>query len=149
MPRAQNKTYSVLLVDDSEDDRLFMRRALDQNPRFAVVAEVCDGEDAIEYLSGQGGFGDREKHPFPDIMLLDLKMPRKTGHEVLQWLQAHKLGGLFVVVVSGSFLPEDVARSMALGAGAYYKKNALKEEQAAMIRAIENLADKFHDDPDH
>ena len=135
----RKEKYSVLLVDDSEDDRLFVRRAIQQNPKFFIVGEVCDGEDAIAYLKGQGAFNDRERHPFPDAMFLDLKMPRKTGHEVLQWLQAQSFNGLFVAVISGSFLPEDIARSKALGAHAYYKKNALKEEQEAMIREIADL----------
>ena len=142
MPRTTKERYSVLLIDDSEDDRLFMRRVLRQNPRFAIVGEVFDGEDAIGYLSGTGGFNDRGLHPFPDVLLLDLKMPRKTGHEVLEWLQTQHFNELFVAVVSGSILPEDVERSMALGANAYYQKDALKEELEAMVRQIEDLLDR-------
>src|ERR1700722_17008514 len=131
--------YSILLVDDSEDDRLFIRRAIQRCPQLFIVGEVNDGEGAIAYLEGRGAFHDRVKHPFPDAMLLDLKMPRKTGHEVLQWLQTRSFNDLFVVVVSGSFLPEDIDRSTALGAHAYYKKTALKEEQEAMLREIVQL----------
>jgi CheY-like chemotaxis protein len=134
--------FTVLLVDDSEDDRFFMRRALCNNPRLFVVGEACDGEDAIAYLSGQAVFSDREKHPFPDVLLLDLKMPRKTGYEVLQWLQTQAFSDLRVIVVSGSALPEDVARSLALGADAYHKKPALKQEQEAIVCEIESLLDR-------
>ena len=130
------ETYSVLLADDSEDDRLFMRLAIARNPRLTIVGEVSDGEDAISYLAGKGDFADRAQHPFPDLLLLDLKMPKKTGHEVLEWLNRQPFDKLFVAVVSGSFLVQDVQRSMNLGAHAYYKKNALKEEQEAMIRHI-------------
>src|ERR1700722_8985539 len=125
---AQN-TFSVLLVDDSVDDRLFARRALLRNPRFVVVAELCDGEAAIAYLAGEGAYGDRGKYPMPDVVLLDLKLPRKTGHEVLEWIQTQTFDGLQVVVLSGSFLPEDVTRCRELGAHAYFKKEALAEEQ--------------------
>jgi len=138
----EKKTYSVLLVDDSEDDRWFMRRALNGNSRFSVAGEACDGEVAIAYLSGQGGYEDRGKHPFPDVVLLDLKMPRVTGHEVLSWLQTQSFKGLFVAVLSGSILPEDIARSMALGAHAHFKKNAMEGERAAMIRVLEDLLDR-------
>jgi CheY-like chemotaxis protein len=130
------QTYSVLLADDSEDDRLFLRLAISRNPRLTIVGEVGDGEDAISYLAGHGDFENRERHPFPDLLLLDLKMPKKDGHEVLAWLNQQPFEGLFVAVVSGSFLVQDVQRSMALGAHAYYKKNALKEEQEAMIQQL-------------
>src|ERR1700677_2323260 len=133
--------YSILVVDDSEDDRLFIRRAIRANPRLVLAAEVCDGEEAIAYLDGQGAFRDRKKHPFPDAILLDLKMPRKNGHEVLQWMRTKSFKKLFTAVVSGSFLPEDIARSMALGANAYYKKCALKKERDAMLSEIIRLLD--------
>jgi CheY-like chemotaxis protein len=126
-------------VDDSEDDRLFVRRAFRKNPGFTVVGELCDGETAIAYLAGQGEFSNREKFPYPDVVLLDLKLPRKTGHEVLEWIQAKKLGKLRVVVLSGSFLPEDIIRSRELGADAYFKKEALEEQQQAMIAEMGKL----------
>jgi|HubBroStandDraft_6_1064221.scaffolds.fasta_scaffold941954_1 CheY-like chemotaxis protein len=141
VPRMAKEKYSVLLADDSEDDILFIRRALRHYPRFVIVGEVHDGEEAISYLSGHDPFNDRDKYPFPDVMLLDLKMPKKSGHDVLQWLKEKSFGSLFVVVVSGSFLPEDVQRSLALGADAYYKKNALREEQENLIHSIEQALD--------
>ncbi len=131
-------THGVLLVDDSEDDRLFLRMALSGNPRLVLVGEVCDGEDAISYLSGEGRFADREKFPFPDVVLLDLKMPRKTGYDVLSWLRTQSFPNPVVIVVSGSLLPEDIARSLALGATAYHRKAMLKEEQETMFREIES-----------
>ena len=132
-------TYSVLLVDDSDDDRLVVRRALRKCPGFVVVGELCDGEAAIAYLAGQGEFSNREKFPYPDVILLDLKLPKKTGHEVLEWVQARGIGKLRVVVLSGSFLPEDITRSRELGVDAYFKKEALAEDQQAMIAEMEKL----------
>jgi CheY-like chemotaxis protein len=135
------ETYTVLLADDSEDDRLLLRRALRKKPRFALVGEVYDGEAAIAWLAGQGDYKDREKFPFPDVLMLDLKMPRMTGHEVLAWLQTRTFSNLRVVVVSGSFLPRDIARSRELGADAYFKKEAQEEQQYAMLSDIEELLD--------
>ena len=137
--------YKVLLVDDSEDDRFFMCRALRENCRLSVVAEAADGEETIAYLGGQGTFSDREKHPFPDVLILDLKMPRKNGFDVLQWLQGQSFHKPVVIVISGSFLPEDIAKSYSLGADAYHKKTAFKEEQASMVREIEESLAKRHD----
>jgi len=85
-------------------------------------------------------YSDREKYPFPDLMLLDLKMPRKTGYEVLAWLQTHAFEKLKVVVLSGSFLPEDVAKSLELGAHAYHMKSALGPGQTALIEKLEAVA---------
>lgn len=134
-----NDKPSVLLADDSEDDRFFLRKAIGENASLQVVGEVQDGEEAIAYLSGQGRFSNREEYPFPDVLLLDLKMPRKTGHEVLQWIRAQALSGLKIIVISGSILPEDITKSAALGADAYLKKSSLLKEQEAMVREIEAI----------
>lgn len=142
MTRVAKDKYSVVLVDDSEDDILFIRRAIRHHPRLVIVGEVHDGEDAIHYLNGEGIFHDRVKYPFPDVVLLDLKMPRKSGHDVLRWLQQQSFENLFVAVVSGSFLPEDIERSLALGANAYYQKNALRDEQENLILSIERKLDE-------
>jgi CheY-like chemotaxis protein len=138
MSAKQNAAFGVLLVDDSEDDRLFLRMALRENPRLVVVGELCDGQEAISYLSGSGKFANREQFPFPDAMLLDLKMPGKTGYDVLSWLRTQSFGNLVVIVISGSFLPEDVSRSLALGATAYHRKAMLKEERDLLFSEIED-----------
>jgi CheY-like chemotaxis protein len=134
--------YTVLVADDSEDDRFFLRQAIRGNSRLTIVGEVCNGEDAIAYLSGQNVFSDREKFPFPDLMLLDLKMSRKNGHEVLEWLKGQSFRRPVVVVLTNSILPEDLARSLELGADAYHVKTAGRAEQAALVRELEHLLDK-------
>lgn len=134
--------YSLLLVDDSDDDRLFIRRAILRNPRLDIAGEVCDGEEAIAYLEGRGHYQDRAMYPLPDAILLDLKMPRRNGYEVLKWMAGRGFAEIFVAVLSGSFLPEDVARSTAFGAQAYFKKVAMKAEQDAMLREILQRLDK-------
>lgn len=104
-----------------------------------LIGEVEDGVSAVAWLAGQGAYGNRETHPFPDVLLLDLKMPRMTGHEVLAWLQSQAFAGLCVVVLSGSFLPRDIAHSRQLGANAYYKKDATEAQQQAMLADIIEL----------
>jgi len=135
--------YAVLLVDDSIDDRLFMKKALERSDRLIVSGEVSDGQEAIEYLKGEGSFHDRGTHPWPDILFLDLKMPRKNGFDVLQWIRSEHLnGGIVAVVVSGAFLEEDVAKSLALGAAGYFKKTSIRSEQEEMIHQIELLLER-------
>src|SRR5438045_2595978 len=69
----------VLVAEDSEDDRWFLRRAFQQVSILKLIAEVEDGEQAIDYLSGRGPYADRGKYPLPQLLLSDLKMPKVGG----------------------------------------------------------------------
>jgi CheY-like chemotaxis protein len=135
-------SYNVLLVDDSEDDRLFMLKALERYGGFRVVGEASDGAEAISYLCGEGPFANRTKHPFPDAIFLDLKMPSVSGYDVLQWLQGQSFPRMIAVIISGSYLTEDINRCHALGAHGYFKKTAFPDEQIALITEIEKLLKK-------
>ncbi|HSI84998.1 MAG: response regulator [Candidatus Methylacidiphilales bacterium] len=140
----QNK-YAVLLADDSSDDRLFMRKALSRSTRLSMAAEVCDGQEAIEYLKGNPPFSNRDLHPWPDLLILDLKMPRKNGFDVLQWLKHQAEAGtlarptLTVVIVSGAFLERDISQSLEMGAAGYFKKTSVRREQEDMVQELEKL----------
>ena len=138
MSRLPGDGLAVLLVDDSEDDRWLIRHALREFPKLRVVGEVYDGEEAISYLSGLGEFGDRQRHPFPDLMLLDLKMPVRTGYDVLRWLKTSSFERLKVVVVSGSLLHDDKDQSLSLGAIGYLHKADLKKELNKLTGHIEH-----------
>lgn len=131
--------YRVLLGDDSEDDRFFMRRIVRRLPQLSIVAEVSDGEEVIAYLDGRPPYADRTRNPLPDLLILDLKMPRKGGHDVLRWLQHHPLAGLAVVIVSGSCLPADLTQSLALGARIYHTKSAQKKDQEALLDKLRDI----------
>jgi CheY-like chemotaxis protein len=135
------KIFTVLMVDDSDDDRFFLRLALEGFPRLRLIHELHDGEQAILYLSGTGPFADRHKHPLPDLMLLDLKMPRKTGFEVLAWLRNHPLPTLTVIVLSGSHLGDDIGASIALGAHGFWTKTAVGEKLRTILQEIEEILD--------
>ena len=140
----EKKVYAVLIVDDSEDDRFFLRTALDRFPRLNLIGEARDGEEAIAYLSGAGPYRDRQLHPMPDLMLLDIQMPRKTGFEVLQWLRKQGFSALTVIVLSGSPLGQDVEASLALGASGFWTKTAEGEQQRAILCEIEEMLDRRH-----
>jgi CheY-like chemotaxis protein len=136
------KAYTVLIVDDSDDDRFFLRGVLQHFPRFTVVGEVADGEEAMAYLCGLAAYGERGKFPLPDLMLLDLKMPRKNGFEVLEWLRSKSFPAMTVIVLSGSPLAEDIGASLALGAHGFWTKTAIGEKQNAIIEEIEAILDR-------
>lgn len=116
-----NDVYSVLLADDSDDDRTLFRLALRKVPGMRLVAVTHDGDQAIAYLAGRGEFADRKTFPYPDVLFLDLKMPRVTGFEVLEWLKNREQKP-FITVFSGSEMEGDMKQAFALGADTYNVK---------------------------
>ena len=119
MPRE----WKMLLADDSADDRLLIARALKSLGTVKLVLSLEDGQEVIAYLDGHGPYADREKYPFPDLLLLDLKMPRVDGFEVLEWINGHASVKPLVVVLSSSEVPDDRKRAQALGANLYLVKS--------------------------
>lgn len=106
----------VLLAEDNPEDVLLLRRALRENKALNPVQAVGNGEEAIQYLAGEGRFADRATYPFPALFLLDLKMPVKDGLEVLQWLHQHPEipRKLPVVVLSSTEMPSETQRAYAM-----------------------------------
>ena len=117
------KEWKMLLADDSADDRLLIARALKALGTVKLIFTLEDGHEVIAYLEGQGPYADREKFPTPDLLLLDLKMPRVNGFEVLEWLRKHKSLKPLIAVLSSSEVPDDMKRASALGANLYLVKS--------------------------
>lgn len=114
---------SILLIDDSDDDVFFFKHALQRKGIKYPVHVVTDGEEAITYLSGHGGFSNRTRHPLPDLIFLDIQMPGRNGHDVLQWIrQQPELKDLPVIVLSTSAHPADIQKAHAFGGNGYLIK---------------------------
>jgi CheY-like chemotaxis protein len=127
----------ILLADDSEDDEILFRRVLRLSGLANPVILVRDGDEAIAYLAGEGRYGDREKHPLPKVLMLDLKMPNKSGFDVLEWLKGRpELEDLLVVVLTSSERDEDIQRSYTMGADTVLTKPCRVED-------MKNLASGF------
>jgi CheY-like chemotaxis protein len=127
----------ILLAEDDPNDVLLIQRAFQRTHLANPVQVVRDGEEALAYLSGQGAFADRERHPLPVLMLMDLKMPRKTGLEVLAWLrQQPGLKRLPVIVLTSSNQSPDVNRAYELGANSYLVKPAGFD---SLLELVKNL----------
>jgi CheY-like chemotaxis protein len=123
----QPKETTFLLVEDDENDVLLLKREFKKAPGHIILHVVYDGDEAIDYLSRKGKFTDEDKHPLPNIILLDLKMRRVTGFEFLEWLRTkapEPLRLIPVLVMSSSSLEVDIQRAYALGANAYMVKPA-------------------------
>jgi CheY-like chemotaxis protein len=118
------QTQTILLVEDNPVDILLMQRAF-RNETFANISLqiVRDGDAAVFYLNGDGEYSDRDRYPLPAIILLDLKLPRRSGHEVLVWLkQQPELKCLPVVMLTSSRQTPDVKLAYDLGVNSYLVK---------------------------
>jgi CheY-like chemotaxis protein len=101
------------------------------------LQNVEDGERAMAYLSGLGIYADRDRFPLPSLILLDLKMPRATGFEILKWIRKHpELGQLPVLVLSGSELQDDIRRAYDVGANSYLVKPLGFEALVGLVTRI-------------
>lgn len=129
----------ILIAEDEEADALFLRRALSKTNPALTIHIVPNGEEAISYLKGEGVYADRSKYPLPTMVLLDLKMPRKTGFEVLQWIKENPACMVVPTIIwSSSSLPQDVLRAYSLGANCYLvKPNSFDGIQKLLVRTFE------------
>jgi CheY-like chemotaxis protein len=113
----------VLYVEDEDGDRFLMKTAFAREGLAGALHVVGDGRLALDYLSGGGAYVDREAHPMPGVVLLDLNLPEIHGFDVLKWIRAHPLHStLPVVVFTSSQRDEDRARAKLLGASDFFLK---------------------------
>jgi CheY-like chemotaxis protein len=127
----------VLVADDCEYDALLMETVFQRAGFVHPLRFVCDGEQAIAYLEGTGSYANRILHPLPSVLLLDLKMPRKDGFQVLAWIRDHPaLGRVHVYVLSASGQAEDIRRAYELGARSYLVKPGNLDGLTAMARTL-------------
>jgi len=121
--RVVSDTSVILIVEDREDDILLMRRAFERASVTNPIQIVRDGEEAIAYLIGEGQYANRDEYPLPNLVLLDLKLPRKDGFEVLSWIRSQPgIRALPVVVLTSSNQIQDVNRAYQLGANSFFVK---------------------------
>lgn len=129
--------YPILLVEDSPDDALLIQRAFRKANLANSVQLVRDGEEAVAYLTGAPPFSDRSQFPLPVLMLLDLKLPRLSGLEVLKWVrQDGTLKRLPVVVLTSSRESVDVNRAYDLGVNSYLTKPVGFETLLEMVKSL-------------
>jgi CheY-like chemotaxis protein len=132
-----NGAHTVLLVEDDPDDVLLTQRAFKKANVANPLQVVTDGEEAVAYLSGQGRFADRGQYPLPMLLLLDLKLLRRSGLEVLEWLRAQPgLRRLPVVVLTSSKESQDVNRAYDLGVNSYLVKPVAFDSLQEMVQSL-------------
>jgi len=129
--------FTVLHIDDDPNDIELLRAAASRAKAHFNLQNVEDGEKAIAYLTGAGMYADRHSFPLPALILLDIKMPRATGLEMLKWIRQNpEFVHLPVVVLSGSELHEDIRQAYAIGANSYLIKPLGFEALVDLVRDV-------------
>ncbi|HVV00800.1 MAG TPA: response regulator [Verrucomicrobiae bacterium] len=132
-----NEKQPILLIEDDPNDVFFLKYAFETAGISNPLAVVEDGQEAIDYLQGKGAYTDRAKHPFPYLLLLDLKLPVKMGLDVLRWIHEQPdLATLLVVVLTSSRDKKDVDEAYRLGARSFLVKPLSVDERLEIAKAI-------------
>ena len=128
---------TILVVDDDENDRLLIERALHAAGVAAPIYLASDGAEAIAYMMGEGKFAQREKYAYPTFVMTDLKMPRVDGFGVLEFLKGNPEWAIIpTVVFTASQDRDDIKKAYMLGASSYHVK---PHEPAALRQFVATL----------
>lgn len=129
--------FHPLLVEDNKDQVFLLLEAFSKARVPSPSDVLVDGDEAIAYLSGQGAYSDRRRHPIPSLVILDVHLPKRNGFEVLDWIRSRRrFDELPVVVLSSSSSPEDMNRARRLRANLYLAKPANLEALVQTVQAI-------------
>jgi CheY-like chemotaxis protein len=130
----QNPALVVLMADDDEDDCFLVRSAFQETGIAHDLRFVADGQELLDYLYNEEGFADPEKHPRPNLILLDLNMPRMDGREALARIKSDtQLKDIPVLIVTTSKQDRDIALSKQAGASSFLSKPELFEDLTDML----------------
>lgn len=127
----------VLYVEDDDNDAFFMRRAWAKVGVLNRLNVLTDGQAAIDYLSGTGPYANRVDYPLPCLVVLDIRLPRVSGLELLHWIRSHSaFVGLRVIVLSSSTEGPEFKGAYALGIDTYVAKPANFDRWCSMVGAL-------------
>ncbi|MBC8402054.1 MAG: response regulator [Candidatus Marinimicrobia bacterium] len=138
MSNINGRPAIILLVEDDPGDQELTRRALEEGKVKNKLYIVNDGEEALNYLLRKDQYKDPSKSPQPDLILLDLNMPKVDGRQVLAEMEKHPdLRRLAVVVLTTSQQEEDVLRSYDLGVNSYITKPVDMDQFIQTVQSLE------------
>ncbi len=130
-----DSNYTILLVEDEENDAKLLQMAFKKNGILNPVHWTKDGLEATAYLNGEGAYANRELYPFPEVLILDLKMPRMNGLELLAWMRDHPdFKVIPTIVMTSSLQDPDIKTAFELGANTYMIKPSSFPELAKMVQ---------------
>ena len=129
----------ILVAEDNEDDAFLLRRAFARAGLANPLQFVGDGEQVLAYLNGEGKYHDREMYPFPGLLLLDIKMPRMNGLEVLSVIRKDpRLKRLVVIFLTSSGQERDINRAFDMQANSYLVKPSRPEAMTEILETLKN-----------
>ena len=144
-----SESQTILIVEDNPTDVMLIRRALARLKIANPVQVVADGDRAVDYLSGHDDYADRMQFQLPALILLDLKLPRRSGLEVLEWLRRQEgLRRVPVVMLTSSRQSDDVNRAYDLGANSYLAKPVEFDGLQEMLGTINTYWIDWNEKPD-
>lgn len=143
----QNST-TILHVEDDPNDVLLIARAFRKAGLSAQIHVVNDGEQALHYLGGNNSFAERERFPLPSLVLLDLKLPRKSGIEVLEWIRSQPgVKRIPVVMLTSSKQSVDINRAYELGVNAYLVKPVNFDGLVDLVKTLDSFWLRLNERP--
>ena len=138
MKEANAETF--LLVEDDPGDVFLMERAIKRAGISNPLKLVSHGQEALDYFAGKGDFANREKHPIPAVVFLDLKLPFVHGFEVLTWIRRQpELASVVVIVLTSSSEERDSKLAYELGARSYLVKPPTPESLTSVLKSLQTL----------
>jgi CheY-like chemotaxis protein len=143
------KRKLVLVAEDNSEDAFLLNRCFIKAGIGVQLCFVRDGEDAVDYLEGKKGFADRTEHPITHLVLLDLKMPKLNGFEVLEWIRAQpELKRLLIIVLTSSGERKDVNQAYDLGANSYVVKPSSLKQMGDVVEKLHSYWLEINQVPD-
>jgi CheY-like chemotaxis protein len=137
--RACNRQVVILIVDDDPGDQELLRRSLETSEHRLTTRIVEDGEEALDYLMQRDRYQDPALAPRPDLVLLDLNMPRADGRQVLKAIrETPSLASLPVIVMTTSSRMDDIQDCYALGASSFITKPSKLDDFNTIVRSVES-----------
>src|SRR5579872_5237022 len=140
MPNANTERLNVLLVDDDHSDLALMGLAIQRNDANIWLQTASDTQRAMDYLDGRDVYADRQMHPLPDLIILDLDMPLSSGFDFLDWRRSSPVSSaLPVVLLSGSAYQGAIQAALSMGANAWFPKPARLQDWKSVVDQIWKL----------
>ena len=128
---------TILIAEDSEDDAILLQQTLKTAGVSNPIVMVTDGDEVLAYFKGEGRFSDRIMFPLPSVLLLDLKMARIGGYEVLDWLQTHpEFQPLLIIAVTAFHELKEVQKAYLLGAKSFITKPSKPEDFHLLMQSF-------------
>jgi DNA-binding response OmpR family regulator len=143
--------HTVLLVEDEASDAALVMRAFDKAAMNSKVIRLSDGDQAVSYMRGDPPYHERAAYPLPSVILLDIKLPRRSGFEVIEWVREQQgpVNRTMIVMLTSSRFRGDVNRAYELGANSYLTKPDSSRQLVELAILFKEYWFRWNEIPDY